>query len=123
MTWESKFHDGIPDKLPSLFSEGARITKVCVKLGINRDTYYEWKKTYPEFARAAKQGELTSQMWWEDKGKEGIFGDIEKFAGSSWQFVMKNRFREDYKDDSKEEKSTDTSVLEKILNGEITINK
>lgn len=103
------------EQLPAMFADGASVTKVCVALGICRDTYYEWKKVHPEFASAAKLGEQRSQIWWEDKGKGGVFGEIDKFAGSSWQFVMKNRFKECYQPDNTNEKPVNETLLEKLL--------
>ena len=109
----NKYHPDLCDKLPELFSEGNTIVGVCVELGISRDCYYEWKKVHPEFAEAAKQGELASQYWWEKNGRDGIFGGVDKFAGSSWQFVMKNRFREDYRDEQAVQ--TNNTLIEKLL--------
>lgn len=103
----------ICDRIPDLFSEGASIVKVCHKLGICRETFYEWKRVHPEFLAACKQGEIASQTWWEDNGKDGIFGGIDKFSGSSWQFVMKNRFRKDYRDE--ESVQTNNTLIEKLL--------
>jgi hypothetical protein len=108
-----KYNDGIPSKILELFADGASITKVCVKLCICRDTYYDWKERFPEFKKAASRGEQISQMWWEDKGRDGMFGEIEKFAGSSWQFVMKNRFRDSYSD--QQSKTLEHTLIEKLL--------
>ena len=103
----------ICEKIPSLFAEGASIVKVCHQLGICRETYYEWKRIHQEFEKACKQGEIASQTWWEDVGKDGIVGDLDKFAGSSWQFVMKNRFRADYRDEQAVQ--TNNTLIEKLL--------
>lgn len=108
-----KYNPLLCDKLPDLFSEGTTIVGVCVKLGISRECYYNWKKEHPEFAKAAEAGELASQHWWETIGKDGIVGNLDKFAGSSWQFVMKNRFRKDYRDE--ESLQTNNTLIEKLL--------
>jgi hypothetical protein len=115
MSKHTEYDPKFCDLLPTLFENGASITKVCVKLDIHRDTYYEWKKRYPDFADAAKQGELQSQVYWEEMGQDGIFGGIDKFAGSSWQFVMKNRFRDSYQADN-QPKSIGDTFLEQLLN-------
>jgi len=103
----------ICERIPILFSEGASIVKVCHELGINRDTYYEWNRTHPDFHDACTAGQMASQIWWEEKGKSAIFGETERFAGSSWQFVMKNRFRQDYRDE--EAVATSNTLIEKLL--------
>jgi hypothetical protein len=106
-----------------ILAGGESLAAVCAEIEIARSTLYEWRDNHPEFAEAIQIGLQKAQRDWERLGRHGIQGDIEKFSASPWIFTMKNRFRDDYKDDSKEEKSTDTSVLEKILKGEITVNK
>ena len=102
------------DQIAEMFADGSSITQVCArKLKVNRDTYYEWKKIHPEFAKAASTGEQISQAYWEDIGKDGIVGDLEKFAGSTWQFVMKNRFRDSFSDQQPE--SVNNTLIEKLL--------
>ncbi len=111
---ESLYKPEYCKKITEMFEDGSTITQVCArKLKIHRDTYYEWKNAHPEFKKAAEQGEQVSQAYWEDIGKDGIKGDIEKFAGSSWQFVMKNRFRKDYQD--QQPLDTQNTLIEKLL--------
>ena len=114
--WVDKFEPWMVDKAHELFSQGKSITQVCCGLGIVRETYYQWAKNpdHP-FYYHAKKGEQLSQAYWEDKGREGIFGEIDKFAGSSWQFVLKNRFRDSYQADNKDEKPVNETLLEKLL--------
>ena len=103
------------ERAVELFKQGKSIVKVCVELGISRPTYYDWRnnKDHP-FSKTAKRGEEASQAYWEDRGESGIFGETDKFAGSSWQFVMKNRFREDYTDQQPQNSASDT-LIEKLL--------
>lgn len=98
------------EKARALFADGESITSVCCDLDITRQTYYNWRddSEHP-FSVIAKKGELLSQQFWERLGKHGIAGNIDKFGGSSWQFVMKNRFREHYADQQKE-KEGNTAV-------------
>ncbi len=113
--FQDKFEPWMIDKALSLFRDGESVTSICCELGIVRDTYYNWAKN-PEhpFYNTAKFGEQLSQQFWERSGRNGIFGEIEKFAGSSWQFVMKNRFKESYKADE-QNKPVSESILEKLL--------
>ena len=110
-----KFEPWMIDKALERFKEGESITSICCDLGIVRDTYYDWAKNpdHP-FYETAKKGEQLSQQYWEREGRKGIFGGIDKFAGSSWQFVLKNRFRESYQADNAHEKPTET-LLEALL--------
>lgn len=111
--WNNPYSPDICDKVHELFSGGASIAKVCVKLGIVKDTYYRWKREHKEFAAAAEAGELASQVHWEDLGESGIIGELDKFAASSWMFVMKNRFRQDYRDEAAVQ--TNNTLIEKLL--------
>lgn len=97
--WNEKYDPSMDEIALNAFKEGESIVSVCCDLDISRETYYQWKndKNHP-FSKIAKKGERLSQKFWEGIGKQGVTGCIDKFAGSSWQFTMKNRFREDYSD-------------------------
>ena len=110
------------EKARELFADGESITSVCCDLGISRETYYNWKENpnHPFYA-TAKHGELSSQQYWERLGRSGIKGDLDKFAGSPWSFVMKNRFREHYADQQKEKEGN--TAIEMLLNLLVEKNK
>lgn len=98
------------------FNQGRSITAVCCELGISRETYYRWKDDVDHpFSKVAKLGEMLSQSFLEEKGLAGTFGDLERFAGSTWQFIMKNRFRESYQADNNQDKTVNETLLEKLL--------
>ena len=107
----------------SMMQEGKSLAAFCAKIGISRQTAYDWRDAYPEFKESLEQAKEAGQAYWEDIGTNGIVGNYDKFGSSAWIFTMKNRFREDYKEEKQEQKSEDLSVLENILNGKITINK
>lgn len=113
---EEKYEPWMDEAALSAFEEGDSITAVCYKLDISRETYYRWKDdaSHP-FSRVAKRGEQASQLWWEGIGKDGITGCLDKFAGSTYQFVMKNRFREHYSDQQKPENNTAVEMLLNML--------
>ncbi len=110
---QRKYTPEMIDLMLNDFRDGTSITGVCVTLDISRETYHRWKKENPEFADAAARGEAISQRFWEKKGQAGVFGEIDKFSGSSWQFVMKNRFRADYRDEQAVQ--TNNTLIEKLL--------
>lgn len=114
--FNNKFEPWMVDKALALFADGESIVSVCCDLGIHKDTYYQWRdnKEHP-FYETARHGEQLSQQYWERLGRSGIKGDIDKFAGSSWQFVLKNRFRGSYQADNKAAE-TGTSAVEQLLN-------
>lgn len=95
-------------------SKGKSIAAVASQLDVCRDTIYEWRDAYPEFAEALSKGRQRSQEYWENLGHDGIAGNIKNFSGNQWSFVMKTRFREDYAE-KKEEKTHTDSLIEKLL--------
>lgn len=119
---QDKFEPWMIDKARELFAKGESITSVCCDLDISRETYYNWKENpkHPFYA-TAKKGEALSQQYWERLGNSGIRGDLDKFAGSPWQFVMKNRFRDHYSDQQKEKEGN--TAVEMLLNLLVDKNK
>ena len=113
---QDKFEPWMVDKARELFAQGESITSVCCDLDISRETYYRWRDdpNHP-FNFAAKKGEQLSQQFWERAGRDGILGGIDKFGGSSWQFVMKNRFREHYADAKPAESQSAVELLLGLL--------
>lgn len=119
---QEKFEPWMIEKAKALFADGESVTSVCVDLDITRQTYYNWKDDpdHP-FSATAKKGEALSQQFWERAGKHGTLGGIDKFAGSTWQFIMKNRFRDHYSDQQKEKESN--TAVEMLLNLLVDKNK
>jgi len=97
-----------------LLADGKSIARVATNLGVCRETIYEWRDIHPEFAVALKKGKDAAQARWEDIGESGITGAIKNFSATAWMFTMKNRFRDDYKED-KEPKTVADSIVEKLI--------
>lgn len=112
--FQEKYDPSMDEIALNAFREGKSKVAICCLLDISRETYYAWRddKSHP-FSKIAKKGEMLSQQFWEEIGKKGVVGEVDKFAGSSWQFTMKNRFRDDYSDaPPKDQKDT---LIEKLL--------
>lgn len=60
---------------------------VCEKVGINRATYYEWKKIDPDFAEAIAKIDAEKNDWVEDQ----LFKLMRKGDGPSVRFHMERR--------------------------------
>lgn len=104
------------DKIAQMFADGSSITQVAArKLGVTRQTYYEWKEKYPEFRDQAELGEQLAQSYHEDKLDATSEGKIEGANGACRIFIMKSRFRESYHETTKDEKPVSETLLEKLL--------
>jgi len=109
------YNQSMCDEAEQLLAAGKSIARVATNLGVCRDTIYDWRDKHPEFAKALKVGKDASQAKWEDIGQDGVCGDIKNFSATAWMFTMKNRFRDDYKED-KEVKGGSETLVEKLLN-------
>ncbi len=114
MAWPgTKYQPQFCEIAAKVLADGESLAAVCAELEICRKTLYNWRDEHEEFAEALNIGLQKAQRDWEKIGREGITGQTEKFAGSPWIFTMKNRFRDDYKEDK--EQSKGESIVEKLL--------
>lgn len=87
----------------ALGHEGKSFTQTAVILGINRDTLYEWQKTYPDFSDALSRARQASQAWWEEQGQYGL--TTLGFQANLWTKNMACRFPDDWREVSRVERS------------------
>ena len=114
MGTSNKYRKDMCIKAEEVLANGESLAAICAELGITRTTLYDWRERHPEFKEAIERGLQKAQRLWEQIGQDGIKGNYEKFNSAPWIFTMKNRFREDYKED-KEIKSDNASLVEKLL--------
>jgi transposase-like protein len=88
----SKYNSKLCEEVTRFMAEGYSKQALAGKLGISRDTLYEWCKTHKEFSDTIKRGEAQSLLYWEQAGIDGMIGKIKGFRPAVWIFVMKNRF-------------------------------
>ena len=98
-------------------SEGLSFESFAGEIRVSRDTLYEWRKVHPEFSDAAKIAKECCRNFWENKGRDGTIGDLEKFNSGSWQFIMKNFFREEWSDTFKNELSGEMPIQYVAIEG------
>ena len=83
-------------------------------LGVCRATVYNWLDLFPEFLDAKKIATEKCRMFWEQQGITGLYETTEfdaetgikttkKINPAMYIFNMKNRFKEDWSDTSKQE--------------------
>jgi hypothetical protein len=111
---EQIYNEAMCEEAKQLLAAGKSIARVATNLGVCRETIYEWCEKHPEFARAFKQGKDAAQAYWEDLGEEGARGEIKNFSAPTWIFTVKNRFREDYKEEKQDQNSVG-AVVDKLL--------
>jgi transposase-like protein len=56
--WKDKSKPSAPtyELIREACADGATVANICHVLGIVENTFYRWKDTYPEFAKAVKEG-------------------------------------------------------------------
>lgn len=94
----SKYDPKMCEIVASMGEKGEGVIEVCVKLGIHKDTFYQWEKDKPEFSDAVKAFRANSQVWWERVGRMAVIGEVDGFNATAWIFNMKNRFKDDWRD-------------------------
>lgn len=88
----TKYDPQYCSKVVSLMAKGHSKDAVAGKLGISRDTLYEWSNKHQEFSDTIKEGEAKSRYYWEKIGMDGMMGKVKGFRPAVWIFIMKNRF-------------------------------
>lgn len=88
----TKYDPSCCEKVVSFMAKGLSKEAVAGRLGISRDTLYEWCQTHEEFPDSIKEGEAKSRYYWEKIGIDGMLGKIKGFRPAVWIFIMKNRF-------------------------------
>lgn len=58
------------------------------RIGVHKDTLYEWLKRFPDFSYAKDQGMAASLLWWEDLGRSHA-----QRNPAAWIFNMRSRFQ------------------------------
>lgn len=76
---------------------GASVVSFAAKIGVHRETVFQWARTIPEFSASLKQAQQIAQAWWENLMRATAAGQAKGNLGAQI-FWMKNRFREDWKD-------------------------
>lgn len=95
--WNEKLKQEILES----YKNGNSDIVAIAKLDISRETFYKLLRTDKEylepkekdFIDTIKSGNILSQVWWEEKGKKGMIGEIDHFNNGAFVFQMKNRFK------------------------------
>jgi len=77
------------DMLIEHMGKGYSFASFAGRIKCNQDTLYEWKKKYPDFSEAHKQGLSANLLFWESNGI--IISVKGKGNFSAWRYNMANR--------------------------------
>lgn len=95
----TEYCDTFPQKVYDACASGECLTlaSICCMLEICRDTFYAWKKKYPNFSYAIKKGTEFRKQFMEEKGMNGMHQG-KNFNAVPWLFLTKNMFPDEYRD-------------------------
>lgn len=96
------YEDWMPGEIIKVMGQGGSMIQAMIAIGISRDRFFHWvnpkhNSYIPEIREAYENGKALSQCWWERNAQVGIWGG-KQFNCSTFQFLMKNRFKADYGD-------------------------
>jgi hypothetical protein len=102
------------DRVIELGKEGASKAEMAAELGCARSTFALWEERHPDFSEAVKEAVGWSQAWWEKKGRQATFGEVEGFNATAFIFNMKNRFPADWKDKVEQDQTVKGQLVHEI---------
>jgi len=93
----SHYRPALDDMLIKHLGNGNSVSAFCFAIGITKSTFNDWLAKHPEFKEAYEIAKLGEQATWEDMAKAQANGDS-KGSGTTLQFMMKNKFNDEFKD-------------------------
>ena len=78
------------------YATGAADVEIAKLLDITINDFYRLEQEQPAFAKFVDKGRTMSQAWWYEKARKGLFTN--EFNTALWNFNMKNRFPDDWRD-------------------------
>jgi hypothetical protein len=80
--------------------EGKHITDFLIKLGISWDTHYELLKRNKKYSETFKEYNKLCEDWWVNKAYQSVSeGQSNKFNQRLFMMIMKNKFRDNWRDE------------------------
>jgi len=80
--------------------EGKHITDFLIKLGISWETHYELLKRNKKYSETFKVYNKFCEDWWVNKAYESVAtGQSNKFNQRLFMMIMKNKFKENWRDE------------------------
>lgn len=88
-------------------SQGFSFESFAGKIGVAKDTLYQWDKNHQDFSDAKKEGFEKNRLFWEEQAMRGMWAG-KKFNPTVWIFNMKNRFPKEWRDRQEVEAGPET---------------
>ena len=111
---------------------GKHITDFLITLGISWEGHYELLKRNKKYSEAFREYNKLCEQWWYERAYEAVeSGQSNKFNQRLWLQIVKNKFRDNWKDEKqldvttqgdkiKEDNPIQIEIIRKNLdNGEI----
>ena len=111
----STFKEEYCDDIVQFMSKGKSLAQWITKHGLREGQMKRWTSMFPKFREAKDRAILANMAYWEDVGERATVGEIPRFHGSTYRFMMKNRFPHVYKDVHHTEQTT-TIKFETFVN-------
>lgn len=108
----SKYDPAVCEQVLAWGAEGKSKTWMAAKLGVNKDTLYEWERTHQAFSDALSRAMALSQMWWEDAGQSGLY--IQGFNAGVYNKQMSNRFPDEHRETSNVNQTLNANVKQTV---------
>jgi len=89
----SKYKPDYCNEVVLHMEQGFSFDSFAGRIGVSRDTLYEWLKVYPEFSDKVAIAQAKCLLKWEQLGLAGMLGKVKGFNGGVYAFNMTNRFR------------------------------
>lgn len=105
----TKYKPEYCQELIDTMREGLSLSSFCSKIGVSRETAYEWMRRHDEFSDAHKIAKEHAQNFWERVLRQTALGKMKGNVGGQI-FWLKNRFADDWKDKRVFEPEGDSTI-------------
>lgn len=95
----SKYKEEFNTEIVRLGSEGMSVTQMAAHFMVTTSTLSYWAKNYPEFKEAKELSVTIAEAYWERVGQQGTRGNLTRFVPASWIYMMKCRYKDNWKED------------------------
>lgn len=92
--------------------QGKHITDFLIQLGISWEGHYDLLKRNLKYSEAFKEYNKLCEQWWYNKAHESMEkGESNKFNQRLWTIIMKNKFKDNWKDEKQLDVTTQGEKL------------